>query len=117
MALDRNHIAPEPPEIKPLRRRAELHVVRGSGGWRVKVPGRSTARAFPTQAAAIEAAKIMVSDRGGQIVVHTSDGRVRDVDTYGRDEFAIKDPPQRGRLTASKVRDAVWNATKGLPPE
>ncbi len=117
MAIDPTHVASRQPEIKPLRRRAELHVVRGSGGWKVSRPGKSASRSFPTQAAAIEAAKIMVSDKGGQIVVHTSDGRVRDVDTYGRDERPIKDPPQRGRLSASKVRDAVWNATKGLPPD
>lgn len=117
MAVDRNRVEYSASDIRPLRRRAELHVVRDGSGWTVRMPRKSGARVFPTQAAAVKAAKIMVSDKGGQIVVHGSDGRVRGVDTYGRDERTIKDPPRRGRLSASEVRDAVWNATKGLPPD
>jgi hypothetical protein len=55
----------------------------GGKGWKVTQPGKSapTAKA-PTQGAAEQKAKQQVRDAGGgQVVIHTPKGVIRDADT------------------------------------
>ena len=100
--------------IRPLPRKAELHVIPLDRGWGIKGAGKSIAeKSFPTQTAALKVARRMLSNKGGQLVIHQSDGRVRDVDNFGA-RGLVQDPPRTGRLSRSEVRDAVWNATKGV---
>lgn len=71
------------------------HVVRTDGGWAVKAPGATKASAVrPTQAAAIEKAREIMTNRGGgEVVVHGRDGKIRDADTVapGNDPNPPKD--------------------------
>jgi hypothetical protein len=60
------------------------HVVPNpKGGWDVKQPGSSRASAHaPTQQAATERARQIVSKAGGgEVRIHGRDGRIRDSDT------------------------------------
>jgi Uncharacterized protein conserved in bacteria (DUF2188) len=76
--------------------RNERHVVpNDDGGWDVQKPGaeRSSGH-FPTQGDAIDRARDIVRNSGGgEVVIHRSDGRIRDSDTVppGNDPFPPRD--------------------------
>jgi len=64
--------------------RNERHVVpNDTGGWDVRAPNaeRSSGH-FDTQAQAIERAReILGNSGGGELIIHGTDGRIRDADT------------------------------------
>lgn len=62
------------------------------GGWQVKGAGniRATARTT-TQKAAIGIARDISRNQGSELVIHRSNGQIRDKDSHGRDSF-----PPRG---------------------
>ncbi len=71
------------------------HVVPGPKGWSVKSPGvAKPSSTHRTQSAAEKAAKDAVKKAGGgEVVIHGTDGRIRDSDTVvpGHDPHPPKD--------------------------
>lgn len=62
------------------------------GGWQVKGEGNSKATVrTDTQKEAIDRARSISRNQGSELVIHRSDGVIRDKDSHGRDPF-----PPRG---------------------
>lgn len=82
----------------------------------MKADGKAEARVYKTKREAVDAAKRELRKSGGDVFVHGRDGRIREADAVGKGRVGrdVKDPPRVGRLSKSKVRDAVWNGSKGL---
>lgn len=81
-----------------------VHVYRSNGTWAVKKEGKS-AKIFPTQREAVDAAKESVkSERAGQFVVHGKDGEIREYGTHGMTR--IQAPPKKSRM-ATRIARAV----------
>ena len=81
-----------------------VHVYRSDGAWTVKKEGKS-AKTFPTQRKAVDAAKKSVKrDRAGQFVVHGRNGEIREHGTRGMPP--IQDPPKKSRM-AGRIARAV----------
>lgn len=67
------------------------HVVPRENGWAVIGAGNSRATTIqPTQAQAIERAKPIAGNQGGDVVIHGRNGKIRERNSYGNDPF----PPQ-----------------------
>ena len=66
------------------------------GGWDVRAPGADRASAhFDTQSEAYSRAREIVGNLGGgEVVIHGSDGRIRNSNTIGRPD---PDPPRDTR--------------------
>jgi len=76
------------------KKRKTYHVVpdKDKGDWAVKPEGaeRATSR-HPTQKEAIEKARSIAENQPlGQIVIHKSDGTIREERTYGKDPYPPK---------------------------
>lgn len=68
------------------------HVVPHGGRWAVRGEGNERVTSVhDTQAEAIEAARRIATHQRGEVVIHGSDGRIRDSDSYGRDPCPPKD--------------------------
>lgn len=69
------------------------HVVRNpDGGWSVKKEGAARAsRTFSKQATAVNYARKLARTEGADLYIHDRVGRIRDVDTYGRDPRPPRD--------------------------
>lgn len=79
-----------------MAKKTNYHVVPDKErGWAVRKAGADRASAFATtQSAANTAAKVLASKHGGgEVVIHSRDGRIRDKDTMssGRDPFPPRD--------------------------
>ena len=62
-----------------------------NGGWQVKGEGNSRATVrTATQKEAIGVARSIARNQGSELVIHRSDGRIRDKDSHGRDPFPPK---------------------------
>lgn len=62
-----------------------------AGGWQVKGAGNNKATVrTSTQSEAINIARQISRNQGSELVIHRSDGRIREKDSHGRDPF----PPQ-----------------------
>lgn len=63
-----------------------------NGGWQVKGEGnrRATARTT-TQSQAITIARDIAKTQGSELVIHRTNGQIREKDSYGNDPF-----PPRG---------------------
>ena len=73
-----------------------IHVYRSDGVWTVKKAGTS-ARTFPTQRAAIAAAKETARKQSAaQVVVHGKNGEILDYGAYRT--VKIQDPPKKSRI-------------------
>ncbi len=72
-----------------------LHIVPATSGWAVKEEGQSTpSSTHRTQSEAARVATEILQDRdgGGEVLIHGTDGRIRERNTINR-----KDPfPPRG---------------------
>ncbi len=68
------------------------HVVpHPDGGWQVKGEGNSRATVrTETQKDAINIARDIARNQGSELVIHRSDGTIRDKDSHGRDPFPPK---------------------------
>lgn len=67
-----------------MSNRNQRHVTRRQdGNWQVRAPHASRASAVePTQGAATDRARqILENDGGGELVIHRTNGRIRDSDT------------------------------------
>ena len=67
------------------------HVVKHSEGWAVKGAGNKKAtRVAETQKEAIEIAKQIAMHQHAEMLIHGRNGRIRDRDSYGNDDFPPK---------------------------
>ncbi len=67
------------------------HVVKHSEGWAVKGAGNKKAtRVAETQKKAIEIAKQIAMNQHAEMLIHGRNGRIRDRDSYGNDDFPPK---------------------------
>lgn len=67
------------------------HVVKHSEGWAVKGAGNSKAtKVAPTQKEAIEIAKEIAKNQSSELLIHGQNGRIREKNSYGNDEFPPK---------------------------
>lgn len=71
---------------------ANQHVVQREDGWAVLGENntRDTSH-HDTQAEAIDAAREIARNQGGEVVIHGRDGKIRDKDSYGNDPFPPRD--------------------------
>lgn len=61
------------------------------GGWQVKGAGNTKATARTTaQAEAISIAKSIAVNKKSELVIHGTDGRIREKNSYGNDPFPPK---------------------------
>jgi uncharacterized protein YdaT len=62
------------------------------GGWQVKGAGNEKAtKITETQKQAIDAAKEIAKHQKSEVVIHGTDGKIRDKDSYGNDPNPPKD--------------------------
>lgn len=69
--------------------RRDVHITyrKQDGKWQTISEGSTRAtKLFPTQEAAIQYGREMAMKRGVSIVVHGMDGKIRDVNSYDREE-------------------------------
>lgn len=77
-----------------MANRSNVHVVQRGEGWgALREGGARASRVYGTQAEAIEAARQMARDGGGELLIHGRDGRIRARDSYGNDPC----PPRDGK--------------------
>ena len=69
------------------------HVTKHSnGGWQVKGAGNEKAtKVTETQKEAIETAREIAKHQKTEVVIHGTDGKIRDKDSYGNDPNPPKD--------------------------
>ncbi|MDP2884815.1 MAG: DUF2188 domain-containing protein [Ignavibacteria bacterium] len=72
------------------------HVVSNpKGGWGVKREGSGRAlKVFDNQQEAVDFARHVTARQGGEVVIHSRDGRIRDKETYPPDPHPPKDRSQ-----------------------
>lgn len=69
----------------------DQHVVPHSGQWAVKGEKNEKAtKVVDTQAEAIEIARQIAINQQSEVVIHRPDGRIRDKNSYGNDDFPPK---------------------------
>lgn len=67
------------------------HVVPRNDGWAVKGAGAERATVVVnTQQEAIERARNIARHQGTELLIHGRDGRIRERDSHGKDEFPPK---------------------------
>lgn len=68
------------------------HVVpHPEGGWQIKGEGNSRATVrTSTQQEAIERARSIARNQGSELIIHRSNGTIREKDSHGRDPFPPK---------------------------
>lgn len=67
------------------------HVVKHTLGWAVKGAGNSRAtNVLDTQAEAIVIARGIAKNQQSELVIHGRNGRIREKNSYGNDEFLPK---------------------------
>jgi len=67
------------------------HVVKHTLGWAVKGAGNSRAtKVVDTQAEAIAIARGIAINQQSELVIHGRNGRIREKNSYGNDEFPPK---------------------------
>ncbi|MEX2374262.1 MAG: DUF2188 domain-containing protein [Dehalococcoidia bacterium] len=58
------------------------------GAWAVRSAGSSRAtKKFRTQSEAIAVGRRIAKNQGSDLLIHRSDGRIREKDSYGKDPF------------------------------
>lgn len=68
------------------------HVTKHPEGWQVKGAGNEKAtKVTETQKQAIEVAKEIAKNQKSEVVIHGTDGKIRDKDSYGNDPVPPKD--------------------------
>ena len=77
--------------MMPKMSKKNQHVVPHQRGWAVKGSGNSCATSVHgTQREAIKAAREAAIRRGGELLIHGKNGRIRERNTYGNDPFPPK---------------------------
>jgi hypothetical protein len=76
--------------IMPDRR--NYHVVPDGDRWALRREnGERATSLHPTQAAAIEAARVHAINQRAEVVTHRPNGQIRDSDSYGNDPAGSRD--------------------------
>jgi len=90
------------------------HVVPHGSEWAVRGEGNGRPTSLHrTQAEAIEAAREIARSQQSELVIHRSDGRIRDRDSYSTDPLPPKSPrkvlypPSPGVTNPKRIRRAV----------
>ena len=104
-----------------------LHVIPSEQGWAVKNEGsQRITSTHRTQAEAIDVARKLAKKQQSEMVIHRSDGRIRERASYGNDPLPPMSPPKilfpLARTTTSRklIREAVRTvirATANKVPE
>lgn len=82
------------------------HVVPYDGGWAVRGEGNERATSIHgTQAEAIEAAREIARNQRSELIIHRTDGRIRDRDSYGNDPFPPRAPRKVLFPTSPSIKD------------
>jgi hypothetical protein len=72
-------------------KRGNQHVVPRGNQWAVTGEGNSRATAIvPTQREAINIAKPIAQNQGGDVMIHGRNGQIRERNSYGNDPFPPK---------------------------
>lgn len=67
------------------------HVTPHGGSWQVKGAGNKKATAVvSTQKKAIRIAKEIATNKGSEVVIHGTDGKIRQKNSYGNDPYPPK---------------------------
>ena len=67
---------------------SNVHIVPHSDGWAVKIEGNDRATSVhDTQQQAIDAGRDRARREESELLIHGRDGRIRDRDSYGGDDF------------------------------
>lgn len=67
------------------------HVVKHSDGWSIKGAGNEKAtKVVATQAEAIKIAKDIAVNQQSELIIHGTDGKIREKNSYGNDPRNIK---------------------------
>jgi uncharacterized protein YdaT len=70
----------------------DQHVVKHPDGWAVKGAGNEKAtKVVETQKEAIDVAREIAKNNRSEVVIHGTDGKIRDKDSYGNDPNPPKD--------------------------
>ena len=71
--------------------RKNQHVVKHQNGWAVKGAGNEKAtKVTATQAEAIKVGKVIASNQGSELLIHGKNGRIREKNSYGNDNYPPK---------------------------
>ena len=72
--------------------KSNQHVVPHGNDWAVRGEGNSKVTSIhPTQGDAIGAARDIAINNRSEVVIHRSNGTIRDKDSYGNDPYPPKD--------------------------
>lgn len=75
-----------------MTKKRDVHVVPHKNGWATKTEGTSRAGSIhKTQKSAIEQAKTQAKRERTEVVIHGTNGKIRDSDSYGNDPYPPKD--------------------------
>ncbi|WP_342242125.1 DUF2188 domain-containing protein [Inquilinus sp. OTU3971] len=97
---------------------AVRYVVPIEGGWAVRSDGRTRASAiFESKAEAVRAAREAVQAGGGQVRIHSREGRIRESITIGRDPFAKISAVEGIKPTKEARKRAIEFEKKDLSSE
>ena len=67
------------------------HVVPNNGKWQVKGEGNQRATGtYNTQKEAIDHAKSIAKNQKSEVLIHGKNGKIRDKNSYGNDDFPPK---------------------------
>lgn len=68
-----------------------VHVTKRDNGWAVKTAGSEKAvKITETQKEAIEVGKSIAQNQKSELIVHGVDGKIREKNTYGKDNYPPK---------------------------
>lgn len=68
-----------------------VHITPHPDGWQVRPEGADRAtRVVPTQSEAIQIGRQVAQNRDGQLLVHGTNGQIREERSYGNDPFPPK---------------------------
>lgn len=68
------------------------HIIKKEGKWHVIGEKNSrTTKQFDTQKDAVEYGRKIAINQKSELVIHGTDGKIRDKDSYGNDPFPPKD--------------------------
>lgn len=69
----------------------QVHVTKRENGWAVKTAGSEKAvKVTSTQKEAIEVGKSIAQNQQSELVIHGTDGKIREKNSYGNDPKSTK---------------------------
>lgn len=72
-------------------KKKNVHVVPSDTGWGVKVSGNErNSKNFTTQQQAINYGKEKAKDNNAELIIHGQNGRIREKNSYGNDQYPPK---------------------------